>query len=75
MVVKLKDQIEGEELVSFQHAAKAWLDLFCEVYLIKDAAPYMRVLAYHVLESSQLHGNLSLFNQEGLEKLNDSITS
>ncbi|KAJ8018369.1 hypothetical protein HOLleu_43669 [Holothuria leucospilota] len=46
-----------------------------KVYLKKDVTPYMHVLQCHVGETLRLHGNLSNFSQQGLEKLNDKVTT
>ncbi|KAJ8019104.1 hypothetical protein HOLleu_42515 [Holothuria leucospilota] len=47
LIVELKSQIEGEDLIKFQHAAKAWLGFFFFFFVV---TPYMHVLAYHVPE-------------------------
>ena len=59
---------------AYEKRARDWLKLFCNIFPSKDVTPYMHILANHVVESVRLHGNISNFNQQGLEKLNDSIT-
>ncbi|KAJ8050095.1 hypothetical protein HOLleu_03165 [Holothuria leucospilota] len=39
-----------------------------------NVTPYMHVLVNHMHESLALHGSLSNFSQQGLEKLNDRVT-
>ena len=45
-----------------------------KVYLSKDLTPYMHILAIHLPEAMQLHGNVEDFCQQGLEKLNHLVT-
>ena len=54
--------------------AKEWITLFLEVYQTKHVTPYMHTLIYHIPEFISLHGSLAPFSQQGLERLNDTIT-
>ena len=36
--------------------------------------PYMHILANHIVQSVRLNGSVSVFSQQGLEKLNDRVT-
>ncbi|KAJ8018072.1 hypothetical protein HOLleu_44137 [Holothuria leucospilota] len=64
----------SSEIDQFEVDAKLWVQLFMKVYLKKDITPYMHVLQFHVAETLRLHGNVSFFSQQGLEKLNDIVT-
>ena len=59
----------------FEVDAKEWARLFISVYQTKNVTPYMHAFAMHVPEFLRLHhGNISIFSQQGLEKLNDVST-
>ena len=59
----------------FAKNAKDWVNMFTSIYQKKDVTPYMHALAYHVPEFLKLYnGDLTIFNQQGLEKLNDITT-
>ena len=59
----------------FERDAKDWVDKFSTIYQKKDVTPYMHALICHVPEFlRQYDGNLTIFNQQGLEKLNDVTT-
>lgn len=74
LVGQLNMTLNPEEIDQFQATAKEWVDLYRSVYLAKDITPYMHVLCYHFPEVMRLHGNPSMFCQQGLEKLNDMVT-
>ncbi|KAJ8019299.1 hypothetical protein HOLleu_42180 [Holothuria leucospilota] len=71
----IKENLTLSEVDNFERNARAWVQLFTEVYLSKDVTPYMHVLINHVPDALRLHGNISNFSQQGLEKLNDNVTS
>ena len=59
----------------FEADAKGWVILFTSIYQRKDVTPYMHAFAMHIPEFLRLnHGNISIFSQQGLEKLNDVST-
>ena len=66
-----KPDCDPEEL---EERAKAWVRLFISVYQTKDVTPYIHAFAMHVPEFIRLHGNITMFTQQGLEKLNDLST-
>ena len=68
-----KDLLE-KDIDAFEKAAKDWVNLYYKVNCSTDITPYMHVLAFHVPEVMRLHGNVSHFCQQGLEKLNDLVT-
>lgn len=53
---------------------KKWVRLFISAYQSKDVTPYMHAFAMHVSEFLHLQGNIVMFTQQGLEKLNDVNT-
>ena len=53
---------------------KSWISLFLELYLAKNVTPYMHALLHHVPDFIQWYGGICMFNQQGLEKLNDITT-
>ena len=55
--------------VEFDSRAKLWVDLFTSLYQSKDVTPYMHAFAMHVSQFMDLHGNITMFTQQGLEKL------
>ena len=58
---------------NFQKCSKEWIDQFTSLYQSKDVTPYMHALAFHVPEFLKLYdNNITIFNQQGLEKLNDT---
>jgi len=47
---------------------------FCSIYQAKHVTPYAHAFTMHVPEFVGIHGNISKFCQQGLEKLNDVTT-
>ena len=65
----------SKQLVTeLQHNVQEWIVLFKSIYQSKDVTPYMHILLYHVPEVLQRYGTIAIFNQQGLEKLNDELT-
>lgn len=62
------------DAANFECRAKAWVRLFTTTYQSKDATPYIHAFSMHVFEFLKLYGNIVLFTQQGLEKLNDITT-
>ena len=59
---------------AFDQSAKTWVNNFCAVYQTKHVTPYAHALSMHVSRFLQLHGNISQFSEQGLEKVNDLTT-
>ena len=74
IVSLLNRNLEASEIDRFESSTRRWLEIYQTVYLAKDITPYMHVLTYHVPEVMRKHGNIALFCQQGLEKLNDHVT-
>jgi len=66
-----KPDCDPEEL---EESARAWVRLFISLYQTKDVTPYIHAFAMHVPQFIRLHGNITMFTQQGLEKLNDLST-
>ena len=62
------------DAVDFEGRARDWIRLFTSIYQTKDVTPYMHAFAQHVPEFLRLYGNIVIFSQQGLEKLNDLTT-
>ena len=62
------------EADTFELAAKTWIRSFLTIYQTIDVTPYMHAFAMHVAEFLRLYGNIVMFTQQGLEKLNDITT-
>ena len=55
--------------------SQQWVRHFWSIYQTKHVTPYVRALAMHVPEFIRIYGSISKFNQQGLEKLQEHITS
>ena len=74
-LLKLMDQnLSPDQIDQFEDSARAWVSLYYNTYCSTDITPYMHVLACHIPEMMRLHGNISHFCQQGLEKVNDLVT-
>ena len=62
------DDIDNND---FKEQAQQWVRDFCSVYQTKHVTPYVLALAMHAHEFIELHGNVSRFSKQGLEKLNN----
>ena len=62
------------DAADFDRRAKAWVKSFTAIYQSKDVTPYIHAFSMHVSEFLKLYGNVVLFTQQGLEKLNDITT-
>ena len=48
-----------------------WRKAFLKVYQEPEVTPYMHLVISHMWFYVQLHGDVDIFNIQGLEKLND----
>ena len=62
------------EAQRLKRATEKWIKLFISVYQTKDVMPYIHILYCHVPEVLEAYGSIAIFNQQGLEKLNDELT-
>lgn len=68
------DSITAEEIDNFEAEGKTWLSLFLSIYQTKNVTSYMHLMVAHLPEFLRIHGSISPFTQQGLEKLNDVYT-
>ena len=61
--------------VDLKKDAENWLIFFVKAYGKDAITPYIHSFVHHFYEFMQLHGDVNLFNEQGLEKLNDLTTS
>ena len=73
LINKLTDA-DSSDAVTFESSVKSWVEEFLTIYQTKDVTPYMHAFAMHVPQFLSLHGNITIFTQQGLEKLNDVTT-
>ena len=73
LINKLTDA-DSSDAVTFDSSVKSWVRDFLTIYQNKDVTPYMHAFAMHVPQFLSLHGNITIFTQQGLEKLNDLTT-
>ena len=65
------DSFTSGEISVFEEDMKSWRSKFLEVYQSKHVTPYMHAFVAHV---PGIHGAIVPYTQQGLEKLNDSLT-
>ena len=73
-LVQQLGKLECDDIDDLEASIKSWVTKFASLYQTKDVTPYMHAFAMHVPQFLHLHGNISLFTQQGLEKLNDFTT-
>ena len=73
LINKLTDA-DSSDAVTFESSVKSWVKEFLTIYQTKDVTPYMHAFTMHVPQFLSLHGNITIFTQQGLEKLNDVTT-
>ena len=54
--------------------AKSWVKDFISIYQSVNVTPYIHAFGQHLREMINLHGDVSLYTMQGLEKLNDMTT-
>ena len=59
----------------FNLKAQQWLKKCLNVFQTRDITPYMHILCFHVGEMLHLHGNIAQFTQQGLERINDLLST
>ena len=65
---------DSEAIDKFNSNAKFWLEGSIHIYPVKDATHYMHLLVCHIGEMVYIHGNLSSFTEQGVERLNDNVS-
>ena len=67
-----RDNVIAPQLGPLKDNLHKWLTLFAKTYQSKNITPYIHAFVHHVPEFLEKYGNLNFFNQQGLEKLNDT---
>ena len=57
-----------------EHQTKHWHNLLVSVYREYSETPYMHAMHKHLSDQVEAHGDITLFSQEPVEKLNDFTT-
>lgn len=68
------DEMSAQDIATVKNKIGLWFPLYTELYSQKSVTPYIHIFYCHVVEMLEIHGQISLFTQEGLEKLNDQST-
>jgi hypothetical protein len=71
--VSIKDKAYSSYLVIKAQCIQ-WHELFLKIYHADKITPYLHVFTFHIWEMIKLHGDISRFTMQGLEKLNDFTT-
>ena len=73
LIGDLKLSYDSSDSISqFDARIKQWITDFNRLYLTSDVTPYMHAFSQHISEFLELYQNVSHFNQQGLEKFNDT---
>ena len=73
-LIKKLGESHCEDIDEFEESVKSWVIKFTELYQTKDVTPYIHAFSKHVPQFLRMYGNISVFTQQGLEKLNDFST-
>jgi hypothetical protein len=57
-----------------KNKTKQWMVDFIAVYEHVDFTPYIHAFCSHLHEFVEIHGDINVFNQEGMEKHNHNTT-
>ena len=60
---------------SIKNDSVEWVKTFIQVYNEENVTPYIHALVHHFYQFIDLHGDINIFNEQGIEKLNDLTTS
>lgn len=52
-----------------------WIEKFKLAYNEEHITPYMHAFVHHFHQFIDLHGDINMYNEQGIEKLNDLTTS
>ena len=73
-LIKKLGESHCEDIDEFEKSVKSWVIKFTELYQTKDVTLYIHAFSMHVPQFLRMYGNISVFTQQGLEKLNDFST-
>lgn len=69
------DCMSDSEILEVDNKINTWFGMFTDMYAGKYVTPYIHILRCHVVEILNEHRSVSVYTQEGLEKLNDLSTT
>jgi hypothetical protein len=69
------DDCDKLELEQLDKQLRSWIFSYVSSTLDTTLSPYLHIFAYHTKEIIELHGNINLYNTQGLERLNSTQTS
>ena len=73
--IKIKDNYYIGKIDELIDDTESWRQAFLKVYQDKDFTPYMHLLVSHMGFYVERHGDVDIFNIQGLEKLNDHTST
>jgi hypothetical protein len=76
LYISVKDNAfpESSRVEQIKTSTKKWIDDFIRIHQSVNISPYMHTFGQHLWEMVSLHGDISRFTMQGLEKLNDLTT-
>ena len=70
----MRDNFYVDNHKLLEKEANSWLDLFTNTFAKKHVTPYMHMFSSHMCFFVETHGDVDIYNLQGLEKLNDQTT-
>ena len=70
-IINTLDESSSEQI---ERSTERWYALFLGTYRKEFETPYIHAFHKHLHEQADLHGNIGIFNQQSVEKLNDLTT-
>ena len=70
-IINSLDKLSSDEI---QQKTERWHSLFIATYKKEFETPYIHALQDHLHDQVAFHGDISIFNQQPVEKLNDLTT-
>ena len=72
MFLKVKSNFYIENSITFQTKADEWLQSFTNTFHLKHVTGYMHLFCHHLLGCVEEHGDVDVFNFQGIE--NETIS-
>ena len=73
-ILQMRNEEKNKSIAILKGELRVWLssyvDLSIEYRGIQTISPYIHIFVFHLTELLEIHGNINLFNVQGLEKLN-----
>ena len=74
MFLKIKSNFYVDNSNVFQIQADAWLSSYTNTFHLKHVTGYMHLFCHHLVGFVEEHGDVDVFNCQGLEKRNHQLT-